>query len=250
MKYPERDKDNCLIFPDYPKFRPNLTPKEIIERGGWCNGYFRKKYSNIANRYLKEDDYKKYTFLKDLPKELMVADIDKPHDHKVNRYKVHSSLPLEYWEESGWIREPDYRGAFQHYCEFYNGRRIPENDEYQINRWIGIASKESGRWRTNLINKIYKSGKKWDDESVSPVIRQTLLHWFYELTEKDYNEGVQKLIEKSSKSLEKKSSKLSRLSKTSRKSSKLLEKKTSKTLEKKTSRKSSKLSKPKSKKKN
>ena len=28
--------------------------------------------------------------------------------------------------------------------------------------------------------------RRWDDKSVSPVIRQSLLHWAYEVTEADF----------------------------------------------------------------
>ena len=44
----------------------------------------------------------------------------------------------------------------------------------------------SHRWRIQLINKIARAGKSYDDVEVSPVIRQTLQHWGYTLTEKDY----------------------------------------------------------------
>ena len=30
------------------------------------------------------------------------------------------------------------------------------------------------------------SGQAYDDASVSPVVRQTLLHWAYELSEEDF----------------------------------------------------------------
>ena len=33
---------------------------------------------------------------------------------------------------------------------------------------------------------IKNSGSKYDDYSISPKIRQILLHWDYELTEKDF----------------------------------------------------------------
>ena len=33
---------------------------------------------------------------------------------------------------------------------------------------------------------IKDAGSKFDDYSISPKIRQTLLHWGYELTEKDF----------------------------------------------------------------
>jgi hypothetical protein len=38
----------------------------------------------------------------------------------------------------------------------------------------------------NLIAKCVAAGKAHDDASVSPVVRQTLLHWGYELTQADY----------------------------------------------------------------
>ena len=35
------------------------------------------------------------------------------------------------------------------------------------------------------MNEIIKKGKAYNDISVSPVIRQVLLHWGYELTKED-----------------------------------------------------------------
>ena len=35
------------------------------------------------------------------------------------------------------------------------------------------------------MNKIIKKGTTYDDASVSPVIRQVLLHWGYQLTKGD-----------------------------------------------------------------
>ena len=37
-----------------------------------------------------------------------------------------------------------------------------------------------------LVKKIEDAGNKFDDYSISPKIRQILLHWGYELTEKDF----------------------------------------------------------------
>ena len=37
---------------------------------------------------------------------------------------------------------------------------------------------------------IKNSGSKYDDYSVSPKIRQILLHWGYELTENDFFNGL------------------------------------------------------------
>ena len=35
--------------------------------------------------------------------------------------------------------------------------------------------------------------RRWDDASVSPVLRQTLLHWAYELTEADFEQMRKKV---------------------------------------------------------
>ena len=40
------------------------------------------------------------------------------------------------------------------------------------------------RFRGKLVKIIKNSGSKYDDYSVSPKIRQILLHWGYEVTEK------------------------------------------------------------------
>jgi hypothetical protein len=47
---------------------------------------------------------------------------------------------------------------------------------------------ESGRWKRNLIAKCVRAGKPYDDNSVSPVVRQLLTHWAYELTEEHFDE--------------------------------------------------------------
>ena len=42
------------------------------------------------------------------------------------------------------------------------------------------------RFRGKLVKMIRDAGSKFDDYSISPKIRQILLHWDYELTEKDF----------------------------------------------------------------
>ena len=41
------------------------------------------------------------------------------------------------------------------------------------------------RFRGKLVKMIKNAGSKYDDYWISPEIRQILLHWGYELTEKD-----------------------------------------------------------------
>ena len=57
-----------------------------------------------------------------------------------------------------------------------------EDDERQIDRWKGIVI----RFRGKLVNIIKDAGSKFNDYSISkPKTRQILLHWGYELTEKN-----------------------------------------------------------------
>ena len=42
------------------------------------------------------------------------------------------------------------------------------------------------RIRGKLVKMIREAGSKFDDYSISPKIRQILLDWCYELTEKDF----------------------------------------------------------------
>ena len=61
------------------------------------------------------------------------------------------------------------------------GRRS-KDDKRQIKRWKKIAS----RFRVKLLKMIRDAGSRFDDYSISLKIRQILLHWGYELTEKNF----------------------------------------------------------------
>ena len=75
--------------------------------------------------------------------------------------------------------------GFQRYFRYWLGRRS-KDDTRQINRREKIMS----RFRGKLVKMIRESGSKFDDYSISRKIRQILLHWAYELTEKDFFNGL------------------------------------------------------------
>jgi|AntAceMinimDraft_1070359.scaffolds.fasta_scaffold280613_1 hypothetical protein len=77
------------------------------------------------------------------------------------------------------------------YVRFFQGRRCPD-DARQIGRWKNSCG-PTGRWKGNLCAKVAMAGTTFDDPSVSPVVRQTLLHWGYELTSVDYAASLKKL---------------------------------------------------------
>ena len=56
--------------------------------------------------------------------------------------------------------------------------------------------KNVSRFRGKLVKIIKDAGSKYDDCSISPKIRQILFHWGYELTEKDFVYGLDKLMYK------------------------------------------------------
>jgi hypothetical protein len=87
------------------------------------------------------------------------------------------------WENSGWIDKQDPYGWVEWYCNFYAGRRTSD-DERQIKRWLSFCGSK-GRFKQRLINMIKKQDSTYDDISISPVIRQSMQHWGYQLTEDD-----------------------------------------------------------------
>ncbi|MBC8226285.1 MAG: hypothetical protein H8E74_03995 [Gammaproteobacteria bacterium] len=175
-----------IIFEDFIDFKPNLTPYHIFKLGSFGGTYWRPIYS--------ETNKKSYSNLHlDLPREWWktIDDqclISEKENLTLNRYKVHSGTNLEYWESKNWINPIDPYGWVQWYCHFYNGRRSSD-DMRQIQRWSNFTGK-NGRWKLRLISLILKKSAKYNDESISPVIRQALQHWGYQLTEKDFEEAL------------------------------------------------------------
>ena len=99
----------------------------------------------------------------------------------MNKYGVKCEISLRIWENKGWINKIDPYGWFQWYFRYWIGRRS-KDDKRQINRCEKIVS----RFKVKLVKMITDVGSKFADYSISPKIRQILLHWGYELTEKDF----------------------------------------------------------------
>jgi len=183
---PSRNKKNELVFKDWSEFKPNLSPQQIFQMGSFGGTYFRTINSKVVNKKLtnQHKEFVKQSWFKDLDISKYVTSSN--YKPSINKYKVRSGLSLEEWERSGWIKPVDPFGWFQWYCRFYCGRRC-DDDKRQVDRWVKYAGEKSGRWRIRLINMCKKKGKKYDDYSVSPVIRQGLQHWGYQITATDVN---------------------------------------------------------------
>jgi len=134
-------------------FRPELTPKQILELG-----VFGGKYMTDCTAEFPSDWFVK-------------AKLSPTHSEaRINFFGVHASQPLSVWKKRGWIYADDPRGWFQWYCRYYMGRRILGEDERQIKRWKAITR------HVTQLNKNCRAG----DIFCRPRQRQALLHWAYD----------------------------------------------------------------------
>ena len=137
-----------------PEFKPDLTPKEMLEIG-----VFGGKYMSD-----KPNEYPKDWFLN------AKLTTDGKRHKELNFFKIDASQPLYVWIEKGWIYKDDPRGWFEWYCRYYMGRRISDEDRRQIKRWKAM---------TRHIAQVRKNCRV-GDTFCRPKQRQALLHWAYD----------------------------------------------------------------------
>ena len=119
-------------------------------------------------------------------KDIALKDIDQKYycssyyDASINKYVVKCGTSLRFWENKGYINPTDPYGWFQWYFRYWLGRGSVD-DKRQITRWKGIITRFKGK----LVKMIKDANSRFDDHSISPKIRQILLHRGYELTESD-----------------------------------------------------------------
>jgi len=182
-KLPRKNRYGELVFEDFTVFRPNLTPKEVIQAGSFGGTYYRPILSGITGKYYK-DEWKEFPedwFEKLDIEQYVTSTVIRS---SLNKYKIKTGGNLDMWESSGWITNIDPYGWFQWYCRFYLGRRTSDDDR-QINRWLNVCG-PNGRFRITLIKSIFREKTNYDNYKIKPIIRQSLLHWGYELTKKNY----------------------------------------------------------------
>jgi hypothetical protein len=178
---PTRLKNGTIKFKDHPEFTPNLTPRDIFKLGSFGGTYWRPIKSGVTKKKHR-NVHKEFpnSWWNGIPKSHLTS----PNCKKeINKYGVNSGTSLRYWEKKKWIKAQDPYGWVQWYCRFYQGRRSPD-DARQIKRWQAFAGPK-GRFKLRLVNMIKKKRTTWNDYSVSPVIRQGLQHWAYQLKSSD-----------------------------------------------------------------
>ncbi len=139
-----------------PEFKPDLTPKEMLELGVFGGRYMRDCQKEFPKSWFQ----KAKLHPRGVP----------GHSKKLNYFGVDASQPLSVWQKKGWIHEADPRGWFQWYCRYYMGRRIESEDTRQIKRWLAIR-----RHVSQLVHHCRKG-----DKFCRPRQRQALLHWAYD----------------------------------------------------------------------
>lgn len=176
----EDDSIQAMLKQD---FHPNRTPEEVLRAGAFGGTYYRPITSAVTNKTYNANEVLSDSvdpeWIKGLDKKTML--ISSTYHPSVNKFGVKCGGSLGMWESSGWISDSDPYGWFQWYCRFYQGRRCSD-DMRQVQRWARSAGPK-GRFRSQLCNKILAANTTADDAAISPVIRQTMLHWGLEITE-------------------------------------------------------------------
>lgn len=134
------------------RFKPHFSPKEMLSLG-----VFEGKYINDCQSEFPQDWFEN-------------AKLSTEPDPSLNYLGLKSRQSLTEWRQKGWIHPPDPRGWFQWYCRYYMGRRLPEVDALQINRWRAFA-RHAGQIKANC---------QPGDVFCRPRQRQALLQWAYD----------------------------------------------------------------------
>ncbi len=136
-----------------PRFKPELTPKQML-----ALGVFGGKYMTDCQDEFPADWFTHAKLCHE------------KHDPALNYFGINASQPLTEWRRKGWIHPADPRGWFQWYCRYYQGRRMPQEDDRQIKRWLAI------RRHIAQIRKNCRPG----DMTCRRKQRQAVLHWAYD----------------------------------------------------------------------
>lgn len=136
-----------------PEFRPELTPRQMLELGVFCGKYMTDT----------RDEFPAEWFVR-------ARMALRQRDCSLNFFGIDASQPLSVWRVKGWLHEDDPRGWFQWYCRYYLGRRMPGEDRRQIARWKAF------RRHIAQVRRNCEPG----DLDCRRRQRQALLHWAYD----------------------------------------------------------------------
>ena len=137
----------------YKIFKPELSPKKMLELGVFGGSYFGLNIKEYPSTWFKK------------------AKVSKKFDVNNNRFRVAAGLSRKEWISKGWIFNEDPLGWFQWYCRFTRGRRIPHIDKIQIKRWKAFGGRHIAAIKKNC---------EESDLSCRRKQRQAILQWAYD----------------------------------------------------------------------
>lgn len=140
-----------------PKFAPSYTPEEMLKLG-----VFEGKYINAVKGVPAA--------WKKIPK---VLKPDDEPDPTINKYGVKSRQPLSVWKKNGWIKT-DKLGFFEWMINYFLGRRLGDEDDWQIGRWNSFVARHQGQITAKCNLK---------DDKCNAKQRQGLLQWGWDSNE-------------------------------------------------------------------
>lgn len=161
QKYTYKLKGVVGVWYQYPMFKPDYTPLEILRMGVYEGWFIRDCYGEIPREwYLELLDSDKIAPIRPLK--------------KYNYYKVYPDPVAINWRKNDYgdddedddslLKKHDPRGFLQWYIRFYLGRRIPSVDRKQINRWLSFRRR-------------YKRLCAKNPNRCSPRLKQAMLCW-------------------------------------------------------------------------
>lgn len=173
---------SALPLRDYdPDFRPQLTVKEMLERGVFEGKYLNQHVGEFPREWF-EGALRRGRLSPERP------------DPAVNEFGVKSRLSIHEWRANGWLpgntrktphprhpilsdptANPDKSGWFQWYARYSLGRRLPELDRVQIQRWRAFT-RHVAQVRKNCPRGVSRKQARM----CRPVQRQALLQWAYD----------------------------------------------------------------------
>lgn len=134
-----------------PSFGPSYTPMEMLDLGIF-EGIYTHAIKGIPKKYTSH------------PKVLG----KQGPDVKINKFGVYARQSLSAWRDNGWTTKDSPLGWWEWYIKYFEGRRLPEEDKWQIGRWRSFIARHQAQ--------IVASGKM-GDMTQRVRQRQSLLQW-------------------------------------------------------------------------
>ena len=151
-------------------FGPSFLPKEMLAQGVFEGRYIGAIQGAPA---IPKDWF-------GLPKVLSGKDRKQyPPDPSLNAFGLQSRQPLSVWQENGWLTKASPHGWFEWYIKFTLGRRLEEEDHWQINRWRSFVARHMGQVKAHC---------QLADRSCHSKQRQGLLQWGWDSLQHEFSD--------------------------------------------------------------